>query len=605
MMTLPVGGLRMSDTDVRVLDEILSARHKELAPDMDDGEFFEFFTAREILRNYSLSPNEIQHGIIGGDGRRSNAGKSQGKELGTDGGIDAFYLLVNGRYIGDTEAAEDLKLLKQNIQVELIIMQASREKGFPMNRLLRLGETSENIFSLGLNSEDFTEQYNEALLDAIQRFRIAHRVLVGKRPTLNVSYFLVTKGRTDKIAPDIERKARGLEDKVKSLLVTVSKPSFTFVGARELIELANKPPMKPRPLRFENAADSPKGGYAVFVKLGKYFEFITDGGEPIDHLFDFNVRDYEGDVEVNKEIRKTLAEQPSHEDFWWRNNGITIVASNVYPGHFRELVIEDPYIVNGLQTSHEIYEYFRDKEDALQTDGRHVLVRVVASGDSATQDAIIRATNSQTGMAPAALWATDPVHRDLETIFPQVGLFYDRRKHYWRNRDIPLAKVVGIQDLAQSIISMVLQEPHLARGKPSRYFKHRNHRLYKQVFAKHFSLDLYLVCAITRKKAEAFLRKAETDARHRNNLLFYVLMVAGCLAANHTNPSPQALAMRLTTMPVDDDLLAEAVGIVRPLYDKLGADDQAAKGPELIKMVKAEMDARFPKKGNGHEENGG
>jgi len=179
----------MSDTDVRVLDEILSARHKELAPEMGEGEFFEFFTAREILRNYSLSPNEIQNGIVGGDGRRGDGGSDQSKERGTDGGIDAFYLLVNGRYIGDADAAEDLKHLKQNIQVELIIIQASREQGFPMNRVLRLGETSENIFSLGLNPEDFTEQYNEALLDAIQRFRIAHRVLVGKRPTLNVSTF--------------------------------------------------------------------------------------------------------------------------------------------------------------------------------------------------------------------------------------------------------------------------------------------------------------------------------------------------------------------------------------------------------------------------------
>jgi hypothetical protein len=208
-------------------------------------------------------------------------------------------------------------------------------------------------------------------------------------------------------------------------------------------------------------------------------------------------------------------------------------------------------------------------------------------------------------MAPAALWATDPIHRDLETVFPQVGLYYDRRKHYWRNRDIPLAKVVGIQDLAQSIISMVLQEPHMARGKPSRYFKHRNHRLYKQVFAKYFPIDLYLVCAITRKRAESFLRRTEADARHRNNLLFYVLVVAGCLATKSSTPSPQALANKLTATPVDDALLQEAVNIVRPLYDKLGADDQAAKGPELIKMVKAEMDSRFSKKGNGHEENGG
>lgn len=33
----------MFDTDVKVIDEILSEKHKELAPDLDGGEFFEFF----------------------------------------------------------------------------------------------------------------------------------------------------------------------------------------------------------------------------------------------------------------------------------------------------------------------------------------------------------------------------------------------------------------------------------------------------------------------------------------------------------------------------------------------------------------------------------
>lgn len=574
----------MSETDVKVIDEILSEKHKEIAPDLDGGEFFEFFSAQQILRNYALSPTDIQNGKIGGGNG------------GSDGGLDGFYLLVNGRFVSDMEAAEDLKTLKQNVVIDLLLIQASREQTFTMDRVLRLSETAENILSLGRKPEDFTEQYNEALLDAIDRFRTAHRVLAGKFPTLNISYFYVTKGDRALIASDVQKKAYGLEEKTKTLLATVTTAKFTFVGARELIELAFKPPKTTSPLTFIGAMDSPKGGYAAFVKLSDFYQFITDGGEMIDHLFDFNVRDYQGDVEVNKGIRDTLTAQPATEDFWWLNNGITIVATRVQPGGHRELIIEDPYIVNGLQTSQEVFDYFHGKPSALANDDRTALIRIIASTNSETQDSIIRATNSQTGMGPASLWATDPIHRDLEKLFPSAGLYYDRRKNYWRNRDIPLAKIVSIQDLAQSIISMILRAPDDARARPSKYFKQKNRPLYQKVFASWYPIDLYTACAVTRKRAETYLRTVEPDSHHRNNLLFYVLLVAGCLATRSAAPQPKTLAKKLTAKPVDDVLLKEAVDIVRPLYERFGADDKAAKGSDLVKLVKAEIEAKFPRR---------
>lgn len=595
MIRLPIEGLSVSESDVKVIDEILSAKHAEVAPDLKDDEFFEFFAAQQVLRNYALSPTDILNGMVGGSGQKEK--KPDDKDSGSDGGIDGFYLLVNGRFISDLEAAEDLKALKQNVVIDVVLIQATREQTFAMSRVLRLSEAVENILQLGRKPEDFTEKYNEPLLDAIERFRTAHRVLAGKFPTINVSYFCVTKGDKSKVAEDVQKKADGVEEKTKALLVTVTTAKFQFVGARELIELAIKPPKTTSPLPFVGSMDSPKGGYAAFVKLSDFYNFVTEGGEMIDHLFDFNVRDYQGDVEVNKGIRDTLTDQPANEDFWWLNNGITIVATRVQPGGHRELVIEDPYIVNGLQTSQEVYDYFRANGDALKDDDRQALVRIIASTDSKTQDSIIRATNSQTGMGPASLWATDPIHRDLEKLFPSAGLYYDRRKNYWRNKDIPLAKIVSIQDLAQSIISMVLRAPDDARARPSKYFKQKNRSLYQKVFAPWFPIDIYTACAVTRKRGEAYLRKTEPSSRHRNNLLFYVLLVAGCLATKSRAPQPKTLAKRLTAKPIDDALLKEALEMVRPLYDSLGADDKAAKGSELVSLVQAAIDAKFPKKG--------
>lgn len=47
---------------------------------------------------------------------------------------------------------------------------------------------------------------------------------------------------------------------------------------------------------------------------------------------------------------------------------------------------------------------------------------------------------------------------------------------------------------------------------------------------------------------------------------------------------------------VDDALLAQALKFVRPLYEKEGADDKAAKGSDLAKLVKAKIGNKFPSK---------
>ena len=50
-------------------------------------------------------------------------------------------------------------------------------------------------------------------------------------------------------------------------------------------------------------------------------------GELRRQIFEANVRDYQGAVEVNKAIMESLHENDSKDEFWWLNNGITIVAT--------------------------------------------------------------------------------------------------------------------------------------------------------------------------------------------------------------------------------------------------------------------------------------
>ena len=43
-------------------------------------------------------------------------------------------------------------------------------------------------------------------------------------------------------------------------------------------------------------------------------------------IFESNVRDYQGNTDVNEGIAASLG-TASSEDFWWLNNGVTVLAT--------------------------------------------------------------------------------------------------------------------------------------------------------------------------------------------------------------------------------------------------------------------------------------
>ncbi len=199
--------------------------------------------------------------------------------------------------------------------------------------------------------------------------------------------------------------------------------SCKFFGATELLLQTRKLPTKSLDLHLlENAMSTTfenSQGYLCLVSLEKYYQFIRndEDGSIRKYIFEANIRDYQGKVEVNEGILKSLT-SASLEDFWWLNNGITIIASKgTIVG--KTITLDDPQIVNGLQTSTEIYNYFTSNPRI--TDDRSILVRIIVTGDSTSRDKIIKATNSQTSMPPASLRATDKIQHDIEDFFISKG----------------------------------------------------------------------------------------------------------------------------------------------------------------------------------------
>jgi hypothetical protein len=171
------------------------------------------------------------------------------------------------------------------------------------------------------------------------------------------------------------------------------------------------------------------------------------------------------------------------------NNGITILASRIsITGDVAS--IADPQIVNGLQTSTQISNYF--DEPGHKADERSVMVKIVSSDDEEVRDKIIKATNSQNAVQPATLRATDKIQRDIEATLKGLGLFYDRRKNLYKNEGKPADKIVSIPLMSQVLMSILLGRPDDARARPSSLIK--DDKTYLELFSFPFTFTQLPAC---------------------------------------------------------------------------------------------------------------
>ena len=326
-------------------------------------------------------------------------------------------------------------------------------------------------------------------------------------------------------------------------------------------------------------------GYIVLSRLDEYARFLSDstGGFRAD-LFESNVRDFQGNTEVNAEIVNTLKNEKDI-DFWWMNNGVTILASRAtLTGD--TVTIENPQIVNGLQTSTQIAESCAQGTE----DSRKVMVKIISSEDEETRDKIIKATNRQNPIQSATLRATDKIQRDIETALKSVGLFYDRRKNHYKNQNKPLNKIVGIPLMAQSLMAVILGRPDQARARPSSLIKKDED--YARLFSEQLPIKLYAVIAELIGRIDAVLKDfVDMKQRDRTNMRFYVLYWVAAVAAQAVMPMPTAVA-QLDVRTLPDKAIREATAQVRKLYDGLGATDQVAKGSVLRVAITEEVAKR-------------
>ena len=357
-------------------------------------------------------------------------------------------------------------------------------------------------------------------------------------------------------------------------------------------ELTNRVPNNKIPLLLsENPITNASSKvFIALVNLVEYYKFITnEKGELVRHIFEANVRDYQGDVSVNKDIYETL-EHTSSENFWWLNNGTTIVASDATWTIGKTLVLTDPEIVNGLQTSTEIYNYFKNKPDRLNSETRDLLVRIIVPEIEESRDKIIFATNNQTPILKPYLRATEAIHRQIEMYFKEKSLYYDRRKNYYKNNGKKAAQIVSLPFLSQCLISVLLQSPNDARARPSTLLTDIRH---DELFKENQNLDVFYHIAYIGKKVEHVLKtSAELTNTQVTDMKFYTIYAIFAKLVRKIVISPKdVIALQITT--VSDEIIMQTARFVLEVYNNLGGNDRVAKGSEFIVELKNRLQAEL------------
>jgi len=477
----------VSTNDVILLNQLLKEKRELNGDNIPESEFFELFTAEQILKDDDLSYDDLEAGIVDGSG---------------DGGIDSIFFFINGILYSEDG---DYSLLKKGASLRLVLIQSKTSEGFSEDGINKMISSANDFFDLGKDIETLQSVYNGKLLSKIQEFQEVYINLSPKFPELIIEYYYATKAIH--LHDNVERKTPELEKTIKNAFTPVQF-EFKFLSATELLSLARNSPSKSSSLLLaENPISTGTDGFVCLVSIKEYLKFIIDEQNQLrTYMFEGNVRDYQGKNEVNKDIQNTL-ENTTVEDFWWLNNGVSIICSEANLSSQKSLIMQDAEIVNGLQTSKEIFNTLLDKD--LSEEKRNILVRVLKPANEESRDRIIKATNSQTPIPPASLRATDKIHRDIDEYLLPKGYFYDRRKNFYKNSGKPQKKILTIPFVAQSVMACALTNPSNARARPSSLLKSDDS--YSRIFNAVYPLDIYWKCPVIVREVERILKELEGD----------------------------------------------------------------------------------------------
>ncbi len=263
--------------------------------------------------------------------------------------------------------------------------------------------------------------------------------------------------------------------------------------------------------------------YVVLCSADSLVRIITnDDGLIRANIFDDNVRDYQGETDVNQEMEATLSANPVN--FVLFNNGITIVCDKLVSKN-RELIIKNPQIVNGCQTCNSLYKVKRKGNDLSQV---QVIVKVIEATKPEVTQGIVKGTNRQNIVYEEAFETIRRYHKELEDFFNIMQtegfckVYYERRsKQYARDNTVKPYQKISFRVLIQSMVAMYMNHVEISHRHESKLISDYKDKL----FVEGQSYFPYYVAALLASNLEYIMKQdySLNDMRpYKMHLLFLI-----------------------------------------------------------------------------------
>lgn len=460
---------------------------------------------------------------------------------GGDCGIDALAIVANGKMITSKEEVEDL--IEYNgslVNIYFIFVQAKTSTKF----------SSSEIGTFGAGVVDFLSENPQFIQNEViqEKHEIVNYIFenASKMKSLPIALlYYVSLGkwvedvncmaRIDMVKKDLEEQ--NLFSCIKFIPVDTIQLQKYY---RETLNVLETEIDFPKNIVLP---DIPKitQAYLGYIDYDEYKKLITiDSGEINKAVFYDNVRDYQGENPVNKAIAATIEE--SADNFVLLNNGVTIICRNLTIVRTK-FTLKDYQIVNGCQTSHELYVHGKGKNNI------QVPIKIIQTTDEETISKIIIATNTQTEVTNEQLMSLNEFHRRLEDFYASFEgnqrLHYERRsRQYDTVQNIEKVRIVSISTQIKATAAMFFDKPHLA----SRYYG----KLLKStegIFDSSHRLMPYYCSAYALYKLEYMFRNKLLPSEYRK-FRYHILMLLKYDLADEKIPQLNAKKMDILCQKV-------------------------------------------------------
>lgn len=477
----------MAKNDGILIDSILDSID---LPDI--GRKFDDFSIHQILKDYDLSDEELSDGLVDG---------------GNDGGIDGIYVFANDKYVDDIECIDSRSTKK----LDLYFITCKHDDAFKMGLINDIFVSLDELLNLSLENSEIKSKFNEDILLKRHLIKSLYSKVAPYLTSFTINIMYASRGNKNEIADNVSKRAEFLVKKIKDMF-SMCNVNFEFVGSEKLVELYRKQKQMFSPINLKEVITC-DNCYIALCSLSEYYRFITDSDNKLKRYYlDSNVRAYMGLNRVNSAILDTLSNEKS-PDFWFLNNGITILSDNVSMVG-KTANISNVQIVNGLQTTETIYDYFKNKD---VNDERNILLKIIVSKDNKVRDEIIESTNNQTSVELYSLKATDKIQRDIDEYLKNYDIYYERRTNFYSNQGISKNKIITPLQLAYGYVSTILKLPYKAAKLKSKFMNIPNQ--YDMVFSSKIPLEYWKNLSLLLFKVESNIKSNMKKYKRASNML--------------------------------------------------------------------------------------